>query len=487
MLEAQLPVLIVDVAPVSEHGGNGRYTAGAIRFAYNDRSAVVELLGNPEDPRIERCDFGTYTAEQFLDDLAQFNSDGGADDGVPNRHQRRMVNDSGALLRWLHEYGVTFEPIYARQSFQRDGRYHFWGGLTLSAVGEGEGLIAAERDAFRARGGQIRHGMRMREILQDGPGHRVVGIRCDRAGRCVDLRASSVILACGGFEANANLREHYLGPAWHHAKVRGSRFNRGDGLEAARRIGADVAGRFDRCHAVPMDLATPDYGNPALPHSERKRYRKISYALGVMLNARGERFVDEGADFRNYTYAQYGARILDQPGHRAWQVFDAKVADLLYDDYRFEHASKVTADSLQELLRQLTDIDHRRAAATLSDFNAAVDLTTPFEPAVKDGRAAKGISPPKSHWANRLDTAPFAAYPVTCGITFTYGGLRCDVDGAVLNTNGEAIPGLYCCGELLGGVFSGGYPGGSGLTSGGVFGRAAGAAAARYAVATPAE
>jgi len=227
-----------------------------------------------------------------------------------------------------------------------------------------------------------------------------------------------------------------------------------------------------------MDRDMPEYGNLELPFVERKHYRKICYFLGVMLNARGERFVDEGANFRNYTYAQFGRAILDQPGACAWQIFDRRVEPLLYDEYRFRHASFVEAGTLAALVRLLDGIDAGRALATLDAFNAAVDETTPFDPSILDGRRTRGLAPDKTNWANRLDSPPFRAFPVTCGITFTYAGLAIDDRARVLTESGRPIPGLFACGELVGDVFRDGYPGGAGLTSGAVFGRIAGTAAA---------
>ncbi|HET7665596.1 MAG TPA: FAD-binding protein, partial [Mycobacterium sp.] len=175
----------------------------------------------------------------------------------------------------------------------------------------------------------------------------------------------------------------------------------------------------------------------------------------------------------NYTYAKYGERILKQPGSIAFQVFDATLRPMLRsEEYDMPGISVVTADSIDELGRAL-NIDAHRFAATVAEYNASIDTSTPFDPTVKDGRAAR-VEPPKSHWANPLETPPFYAYPVTCGITFTFGGLRADVDGRVLTESGHPIPGLFVCGEALGGLFSGNYPGGSGLAAGMVFGRRAG-------------
>ncbi|MEN0088452.1 MAG: FAD-binding protein, partial [Pseudomonadota bacterium] len=234
------------------------------------------------------------------------------------------------------------------------------------------------------------------------------------------------------------------------------------------------------CHATPMDLHMKDFGNLDIPHFERKNYRKICYFLGVMVNANGERFVDEGKDFRNYTYAQFGRAVLEQPGHFAWQIFDSKVDDLLYGEYRFHDAHYVQADTLDELIEKLEGVEDKSAVRkTLRDYNHAIDDSTVFDPTIKDGKATHGLPLPKSNWAQKIDQGPFKAYPVTGGITFTYGGVEVNGTGAVVRDDGSTIDGLYACGEMVGGVFYNGYPGGSGLTSGAVFGKRAGEGAAR--------
>jgi len=173
--------------------------------------------------------------------------------------------------------------------------------------------------------------------------------------------------------------------------------------------------------------------------------------------------------------------ILGQPGQFAWQIFDAKVKAQLRDEYKIRQVTKRVANSLEELVRQLDDVDADAALAELKAYNAAVRTDIPFNPNVKDGRCTRGLAIPKSNWANTLDTPPFEAYAVTCGITFTFGGLRINTDAQVLDTDGLPIPGLYAAGELVGGIFYFNYPGGTGLTNGAVFGRVAGASAARTA------
>jgi tricarballylate dehydrogenase len=240
--------------------------------------------------------------------------------------------------------------------------------------------------------------------------------------------------------------------------------------------GAMPWGHWSGAHAVGWERNASPFGDLAVGDG----FQKHSYPLGIMLNARGERFVDEGADFRNYTYAKYGRAVLDQPGQFAWQVFDAKAIPLLRDEYRIRQVTKVKADSLEELTAKLEGVDAAAALATIEAFNAAVDRDVPFNPAVKDGRGTNGLTVPKSNWAEPIDTPPFEAYAVTCGITFTFGGLRIDTDGRVIDTDGAPIPGLYAAGELVGGLFYFNYPGGTGLMSGAVFGRIAGASAAAF-------
>jgi tricarballylate dehydrogenase len=263
--------------------------------------------------------------------------------------------------------------------------------------------------------------------------------------------------------------------------VRGTRFNTGAGIEMALAIGAAPFGNWSGCHAVGWDRNAPEFGDLAVGDG----FQKHSYPLGVLLNARGERFVDEGADFRNYTYAKYGRAILAQPGQFAWQVFDAKVSGLLRDEYRIKRATRVRADTLEELAAKLEDVDPAGALATLRAFNAAVQTDVPFDPNVKDGRGTVGLAVPKSNWANAIDTPPFEAFAVTCGVTFTFGGLKIDRAARVIDADGHVIPGLYAAGERVGGLFYNNYPGGSGLMAGAVFGKIAGESAGAFSSPLP--
>ena len=172
--------------------------------------------------------------------------------------------------------------------------------------------------------------------------------------------------------------------------------------------------------------------------------------------------------------------MLAQPGQFAWQVFDAKVSHLLRDEYRIRQVTKVSADSLEGLAAELEGVDRDGFLAMIANYNNAVQTEVPFNPNVKDGRGTSGLQIRKSNWANTIDQPPFEAYAITCGVTFTFGGLRIDTSANVQSIDQRPIPGLYAAGELVGGIFYHNYPGGTGLMNGAVFGKIAGAAAAAY-------
>ena len=224
-------------------------------------------------------------------------------------------------------------------------------------------------------------------------------------GKTVEVRAKGIVLAAGGFQANTEMRTRYLGPLWELAKVRGTRFNTGDGIRMAIEVGAMPTGNWSGAHAVGWDRNAPEFGDLSVGDN----FQKHSYPLGIMINANGERFVDEGADFRNYTYAKYGSVILMQPGQFAWQVFDNKVIPMLRDEYRIKQVTKVRAETLEELANALDDVNTATALETIKIYNRAIMTEVTFNPNVKDGRGTRGLSIPKSNWANTIDQPPFEA------------------------------------------------------------------------------
>jgi tricarballylate dehydrogenase len=346
----------------------------------------------------------------------------------------------------------------------------FWGGLAIGTVGGGKGLMEQHVEAAKRTGIAIAYDTAATGLLR--PEDAVVGVRYSRPdGSEGVVEADAVVLAAGGFEADASLRERHLGPGWGRARVRGTPLNTGEVLQAALDVGAAPHGDWSSCHSVAWDSGAPEAGDRELTN----QLTRSGYPLGVVVNGDGRRFVDEGADYRNYTYARYGRDILAQPNGVAFQLFDATTRPLLRsEEYDSALVTGAQADTLEGLAVAL-GIDPQALEETIASFNAAVRRDVPYDPAVKDGRGTEGLDPPKSNWAQPLESPPFYGFSVTCGITFTFGGVRIDPDGRVLDTDGLPIPGLYAAGELVGGLFHGNYPGGTGLTAGAVFGRAAGA------------
>lgn len=461
--EHGVSVAVLECAPEGEHGGNSTFTAGAMRVAYNTVEDLYELMPDLSDSEKANTDFGTYTEDQFFDDMARVTQNRTNPDMA-----ELLVRRSHATMKWMRTKGVRFVPIYGRQAFKVDGKFKFWGGLTVEAWGGGPGLVEALHKSAVREGITVMYETRALSLITDDGG--VKGVRVREKGKTRDIRAKAVILAAGGFQANTEWRTRYLGPSWDLAKVRGTRFNTGAGIQMALDIGARPAGNWSGCHAVGWDRNAPEYGDLAVGDG----FQKHSYPFGIMVNANGERFVDEGADFRNYTYAKYGRVILNQPGQFAWQIFDQKVAHLLRDEYRIRQVTKVQADTLEELSKKLDDVDPAGFMRTVTEWNNAVMTDVPFNPNVKDGRGTRGLAVPKSNWANPLDKGPYLAFAVTCGITFTFGGVKITTEGEVVSLDDAPIPNLYAAGEMVGGLFYFNYPGGTGLMAGAVFGRIAG-------------
>src|SRR5499425_1519567 len=434
-------VLMLEAAPEDESGGNSRFTAGSIRVVYNGVDDIRALVPDLTDEEIRTTDFGTYTQDQFFDDMARVTQDRADPDLV-----ELLVTRSFDTLKWMTTKGIRLIPIYGRQAFRIDGRFKFWGGLTVEAVGGGPGLIKMLTDSALKNGIKIQYDSRAVELIYENG--RVNGVRIRRDDGLHELRSRSVILACGGFEANAEMRTRYLGAGWDLAKVRGSRWNAGDGIRMALEIGASPAGNWSGCHAVQWERNAPEFGDLAVGD----QFQKHPYPFSIVVNATGKRFVDEGADFRNYTYAKYGRVVLEQPGQFAWQIFDAKTKHLQRDEYKIRQCIKETANTIEELAAKLDGVNAPEFVKTIAEWNKAVCTDIPFNPNIKDGRRTEGLAINKSNWANTIDEPPFEAYAVTCGLTFTFGGLKIDTSARVVDTDGAAIPGLYAAGELVGGI-----------------------------------
>ena len=470
--ETGAKVLMLEAASEDESGGNSRFAGGVMRFAYESVIDLKKVTDITEKEEAE-TDFGTNTEEEFFDDLfrlTQNRTDLDLSDLLVRRSLETMV--------WLRSKGVKFVPNFGRQSGIVNGRRRFFGRLPIEVSGGGAGLVDFLDQATKKAGIEVHFNTRTTSLIyEDG---KVKGVNALEKGVPIQFRAKSVILACGGFEANPEMRTRYLGPGWELAKVRGSRFNQGDGLKMALDIGAAPYGNWSGCHATGWDRNAPEFGDVNVGD----KFQKHSYIFGLLINAEGKRFVDEGYDFHSFTYAKYGGEVLKQTGQFAWQVFDSKVTNLLRNEYRIKFVTKVTANTLEELSEKLEGVNPTNFLNTVNNFNHNLKEDIPFDHTVKDSRTTKpGVEPPKTNWAQALDTPPYEAFQTTCGITFTFGGLRTQPDkGQVLDVHLNPIPGLYCAGEMVGGIFYFNYPSGTGLVSGTVFGKIAGLAAGKDAL-----
>jgi len=463
-------VLLLERAPEDQRGGNSSYTGGGFRMVHHGVETVMTVVPDLSEGEIANTDFGEYTEEAYLDDLGRVTR-WYCDPDLAETVVRRSTE----TVQWLHGRGVRFIPRFGRYAFKHEGKFKFFGGTVIEAAGGGRGLVQAEYQAAEKHGVEIRYNAQAIALLRGQEGVQGVRVVVNRAEE--EIRSKAVVLAAGGFEANREWRTRYLGPGWDMAKVRGTRYNTGDGIRMALDIGAQAYGQWSGCHSVSWERYAPDFGELDRPITASRN----GYPFSIMVNAEGKRFVDEGADFRNYTYAKYGRAVLEQPGSYAWHVFDSQVEHLLHEEYRSKGTTKVHADTLEELVARMEDVHPGQFLQTVRELNAAIRRSAAFNPNIKDGRCTEGLALNKSNWANAIEKPPFSAYAVTCGITFTFGGLKIDTATRVLDIADAPLPGLYAAGELVGGLFYYNYPGSSGLMAGSVFGRIAGREAAAHA------
>jgi tricarballylate dehydrogenase len=380
-----------------------------------------------------------------------------------------LVDRSYATARWLTEMNVKWILSTSTHAVKMGQKIKFPSGRVISVNDGGLGLVETLFPAAENKGIEIIYEARADGLILDKKG-RVAGVRAQTSEGPVNFKGRAVVLAAGGFEANPEMRARYLGTGWDLVKVRGSRYNSGEVLNLALGFGAQPVGHWSGCHAVLVDAEAPDV--------ECAYEHRYSYPYGIMLDINGKRFVDEGEDFFSYTYAKYGREVLRLPWRTAYQIFDSKTRPLLRSEYN--KGSHVSADSIEALAKKLPGLDSATVVKTVNEFNAAGSDAS-FDPSKHDGKRTHGISPVKSNWAQGLDMPPYYAFPVTCGITFTFGGLGISENGEVRETSGNVISGLFAAGEITGGSFFNNYPGGSGLMKGAVFGRLAGTSAVSFA------
>lgn len=462
-------VIVLEKAPKALRGGNCRFAGGSYRFWHKGTTELLEIFSGLSEGEAKSIIVPEYSADTWYNKVMRI-TEGRADP----RLLEVLVRESNPTVRWIKDQGVKFEPNL--RFVVREGDKIRWKAenTVIEAHGGGDGLLDMFFDTAEKKGIDVVYETKAVKLLVDSKG-RVCGVTAQSKEGFRDIKSKAVILACGGFESNAEWRARYLGPGWDLVRPRGTRYNQGDGHRMALEIGAAPAGHWSGCHATTMD-----YDMSRIPEGQDIYAKRTStvehrndFNYCIQVNVNGKRFLDEGEDFRPFIYAKYGPRLLEQPQRMAWQIFDAKVEPFLMEGY--VTGPRITANSIEELAEKL---EMPALTETVEEFNKGVQEDVPVNYAVRDGRGTTGITPPKSNWAQKIDTPPFVAYAVGCGITYTFGGLKINTQAQVLDREGEVIRGLYATGEIVGGVWYFNYTGGGGLMLGAVFGRIAGANAA---------
>jgi tricarballylate dehydrogenase len=388
-----------------------------------------------------------YPEERYFADIMKV-SQGQADKDLTQitiRNSRRAKTNLSRLgIRWT---SPTSNP-----------------GRADSVLGRGAVLAPALRKAVKKAKIPILYETRVTDItFANGS---LAGVKARTTTGTKTIPCKALVIATGGFQGNRKLVTQHLGKGAHRLVLRGYKQSTGDGHRMAAVLGAPLIG-MEGYHGGIIH-----YGYKKFPEvGEEKGMRSVKkYEPGILVNREGARFVDEGEDTADKTYAKFGRIIaLTQPGGIAYLIFDAKSKDHVDPMYEGPEKEPIEALTIDDLARKLS-VAPAKLRKILEEFNRAVD----------DGTTSN-LTPPKTSFAQRIDQPPFYAYVVTGGMTFTFGGISITPKAEVLNKTKAVIPGVYAAGEVTGGFFYNNYPAGSSLTRCAVFGEIAGQNAADFA------
>jgi tricarballylate dehydrogenase len=431
-------VLVLEAAPKFYRGGNTRHTRN-MRCAHD---APTETLSGP------------YPEEEFWDDLLLV-TEGQTDEALA----RFMISKSKEVLDWMPRHGVRFQPsLGGTLSLGRTNSFFLGGGRTmlnsLYTTAEDLGVEFAYDSEVTAL--NIEDGTFLSAIVQKG-------------AERMDIPAATLVAAAGGFEANIEWLKQYWGPPADNFLIRGTPYNRGSVLKMLLEAGVKEVGDPTQCHAVAIDARAPKFDGGIIT-------RLDCVIFGIVVNKHAQRFYDEGEDIWPKRYAIWGRLVAAQPDQIAYIIFDASSLRLFIPSLY----PPVQADSIRELAGKLS-LDPDGLEATVNGFNAAVRPGA-FNHTILDDCRTEGLTPAKSHWARRIEQAPFYAYPVRPGITFTYLGTRVNKEARMIMKDGRSAGNMFAAGEIMAGnVLGRGYAAGIGMTIGSVFGRIAGREAAANA------
>jgi tricarballylate dehydrogenase len=432
-------VLVLEGAPKFYRGGNTRHTRN-MRCAHD---AATDILTGP------------YTEQEFWEDLQRVT--GGQTD---EELARFMISESKDILNWIVEQGVRWQPsLGGTLSLGRTNSFFLGGGRAmLNAL-----YLTAER-----LGVEVLYDAEVLDLAIEDGMFLSASLKQPINGS-VDVRASALVAAAGGFEANIEWLKQYWGEAADNFLIRGTPYNRGSILKMLLAKGVREVGDPRQCHAVAIDARAPKFDGGIIT-------RLDCVVFGVVVNKHALRFYDEGEDIWPKRYAIWGRLVAAQPDQIAYIIFDATSRNSFMPSL----FPPIEAGSIAELAGKL-ELEPSMLEKTIADFNAAVRPGT-FDHTILDDCRTEGLTPPKSHWARRIETPPYYAYPVRPGITFTYLGTRVNKQARMLMNDGKPAANMFAAGEIMAGnVLGKGYAAGIGMTIGSVFGRVAGREAAHHA------
>ena len=454
-------IIMLEKAPEAEYGGNARYSGTGFRFWHGGTDEILEFVPGLDKDYIKSLQIAPYGKEDFLADLNKMTV-GRMDQTLA----QTLVYESNAAIHWMQKVGIRWEML--KEHAKVGDKRYFERGIAIHVAGGGVGQLEQWRGIAESMGIEIRFSSPVSAI--HGNMHRIEGVHVCGAEREYDIRARSVIACAGGFQASAEMRARYLAGNTDFVKVRGSKHDTGEVLNYLLALGAATGGHWQSGHMSPIDANAPDVEAPQHTDGRGNTQSRYDYPFGISVNSLGQRFFDEGEAQHSYTYAKTGRAVLAQPGAAGWQIYDQ--TGLAHRRYPHHKATFEEADTLEELATKV-GLAPEVLRHTVDEYNAACSDDVTFDPTQLDGKSTHGLALPKSNWATRIEKGPFRAYPVTCGITFTFGGVKVNPKAQVLNTLGEPMKGLYASGDILG-LFFHNYPSFTGQTRNAVFGRLAG-------------
>lgn len=435
--DAGARVVVLERASREWRAGNSKYTRN-VRVAHSP----------------DRWMPGTYDEEEFLEDLRRVSGD-----SFDLEFARYTIDQSRSAPEWMEAHGARWQDaLGGTLGLARTNRFF---------LGGGKALLNAYYAHAADLGVHVTYNARVEGLSTDG--RFFTGAEVAVGDSRIHISARAVVVAAGGFESNLEWLRRYWGAAVDNYIVRGTSENDGMMLQVLLDLGAEERGNRNGFHAVACDARSPKFDGGIVT-------RVDSIPLGIVVNRNAERFYDEGEDLWPKRYAIWGRLIAEQPDQLAFAIIDSKLwgrfIPPLYPPYR--------EPSIDDLARRC-GLDPGGLVTTIDSYNRCVVEDRPWDSAQLDGRRTTGLTPPKSNWAQTIDSPPFYAYPLRPGVTFTYLGVAVDRSARVLRSDGTAFSNVFAAGEIMAGnILRQGYLAGFGMTVGTVFGRIAGMEAAAY-------